>query len=100
MKWSATLLVALALLTDHAYGQRATVPSDATVYVRLVGSVHVEVDDTAIGGGRRAADLDHVEIGSGSGFVISPYGYILTNEHVIASGERLLARGTGRKAKI
>ena len=49
---------------------------------------------------RRTADIDQVEIGSGSGFVISQYGYILTNHHVIASGERLLARVTGGKAKI
>jgi hypothetical protein len=59
----------------------------------------VEVDDTAIGGGRRTADVDHIEIGSGSGFVISPYGYVLTNEHVIANGEHRLAR-PGASAKI
>jgi S1-C subfamily serine protease len=100
MKWSAAVFLALVLLPGAAHGQRANSPSDATVFIRLVGSVHVEVDDTAIGGGRRTADIDHIEIGSGSGFVISPYGYVLTNEHVIANGERLLARATGGKAKI
>jgi S1-C subfamily serine protease len=100
MKWSVPAFLALVLLPAHAHGQRANSPSDATVFIRLVGSVHVEVDDTAIGGGRRVADVDHIEIGSGSGFVISPYGYVLTNQHVIADGERLLARATGGKAKI
>ncbi|HMF93385.1 MAG TPA: trypsin-like peptidase domain-containing protein [Vicinamibacterales bacterium] len=100
MKWSVVVFLAIVLLPGDAHGQRANSPSDATVFVRLVGSVHVEVDDTAIGGGRRTADIDHIEIGSGSGFVISPYGYVLTNEHVIANAERLLARATGGKAKI
>jgi S1-C subfamily serine protease len=100
MKWSAGAFVALVLLPAAAHGQRANSPSDATVFIRLVGSVHLDIDDTAIGGGRRTADIDHIEIGSGSGFVISPYGYVLTNEHVIADGERLLARPTGGKAKI
>lgn len=100
MKWSAAVFLALVLLPGDARGQRANSPSDATVYIRLVGSVHIEVDDTPIGGGRRTADIDHIEIGSGSGFVISPYGYVLTNQHVIANVEQLLARATGGKAKI
>src|SRR6266480_2353951 len=100
MKWSAAVFLALVLLPGDAHGQRANSPSDATVFIRLVGSVHVEIDDTAIGGGRRTADIDHIEIGTGSGFVISPYGYVLTNQHVIANGEHLLARATGGKAKI
>jgi len=100
MKWSAAVFLAIVLLPGDVHGQRANSPSDATVFIRLVGSVHIEVDDTAIGGGRRTADIDHIEIGSGSGFVISPYGYVLTNEHVIANVERLLTRATGGKAKI
>lgn len=100
MKWSAAVFLGLALLPGDAHAQRANAPSDATVFIRLVGSVHLEIDDTAIGGGRRTADIEHIEVGNGSGFVISPYGYILTNEHVIASGERLLAKATGGNAKI
>jgi len=103
MKWSAAvpLAIVLLLLPGGARAERANAPSDATVFIRLVGSVHVEVDDTAIGGGRRTADIDHVEIGSGSGFVVSPYGYVLTNDHVIANGEWRLARpGGGAKIAV
>ena len=99
MKWSAVFLT-LVLLPGTAYAQRANSPADATVFIRLVGSVHVEVDDVPVGGVRRVVDVDHVEIGSGSGFVISPYGHILTNQHVIANAEQLLTRATGGKAKI
>jgi Trypsin-like peptidase domain len=103
MKWSAAvpLAIVLLLLPGDARAERANAPSDATVFIRLVGSVHVEVDDTAIGGGRRTADIDHIEIGSGSGFVVSPYGYVLTNDHVIANGEWRLARpGGGAKIAV
>jgi S1-C subfamily serine protease len=103
MKWSAAvpLAIVLLLLPGNARAERANAPSDATVFIRLVGSVHVEVDDTAIGGGRRTADIDHIEIGSGSGFVVSPYGYVLTNDHVIANGEWRLARpGGGAKIAV
>ena len=49
MKWCAAVFLALVLLPGDAQGQRANSPSDATVFIRLIGSVHVEVDDTAIG---------------------------------------------------
>jgi S1-C subfamily serine protease len=97
MNTSTAIALALILLPGAAWAQRAQSPSDATVYIRLIGSVHAEIDD---GGGHRTMDLDHVELASGSGFLISPYGYILTNEHVIANGEELLVSRAGTKAKI
>jgi len=100
MKWSAAVLLTLILFPSDARGQRANSPADATVFIRLVGSVHVEIDEVPVGGVRRVVDVDHVEIGSGSGFVISPYGHILTNQHVIANVERLLTRATGGRAKV
>src|SRR6185369_2385465 len=94
MKWFAAVLLTLILLPSYARGQRANSPADATVFIRLVGSVHVEIDEVPVGGVRRVVDVDHVEISSGSGFVISPYGHILTNQHVIANVERMLTGTT------
>ena len=80
---STALLVALAGAGTGLSAQRASSPAEATVFIRLIGSAHVEVEDQ---GNRRAADLNQVEIGSGSGFVVSPSGYVLTNHHVVGGG--------------
>ena len=88
-----TLVVALLLVASPAGAQRAQSPADATVFIRLVGSVHVDIDEAGV---RQTADLEHVEIGTGSGFVISPYGYVLTNDHVVDSREQTLTRGMRR----
>ena len=65
------LTVALALVPCVAAAQRARSPADATVFIRLIGSVHAELDE---GGIKRTVDEERVEVGTGSGFVISPFG--------------------------
>jgi S1-C subfamily serine protease len=80
------LTMALALVPSAAAAQRAKSPADATVFIRLTGSVHVEFDEAGI---KRTVDLDRVEVGTGSGFVISPFGYVLTNAHVVENGDPL-----------
>ena len=82
---AALFVTALVLLPNAAIAQRARSPADATVFVRLIGSVHAEFEDVD---GKQVVDIDRVEIGSGSGFVISPDGYVLTNEHVVRSGDQ------------
>jgi S1-C subfamily serine protease len=86
-----TLVAAMVLFPDRADAERAKSPADATVYIRLVGSLHADIEEAGV---KRAIDVDRVEIATGSGFVISPFGYLVTNNHVVASGEQfLLTRG-------
>src|SRR5262249_39002455 len=88
------VVVVFAAVPRVGQAQRAKSPADATVFVRLTGSVHIEYEDL---NGRQATDLNAVEIGSGSGFVISPYGYVLTNEHVVRTSEQVkVAKGLQR----
>ena len=83
---SVLLGAAFFLISVSAFAQRAKSPADAAVFIRIVGSVHAEIEEFGV---KRSVDLDRVEIGSGSGFVISPYGYVITNDHVVSDTETI-----------
>ena len=97
MKVVLILAVALLLVASPAGAQRARSPADATVFIRLVGSVHAEIEEAGL---KRAIDVDRVEIGTGSGFVISPYGYVLTNDHVVNNSEPFLVTKGVQQSRI
>ena len=88
----AILLWALILAAPCAYAQRAPDPSAATVLIRVIGDVHVEIDELGLGT-TRAFDRTGVQLSSGSGFVVSSYGYIVTANHVVTEQQLTAQRG-------
>ena len=79
------LALLLVVLASPGAARTAAPPdaTDATVFIRVIGEIRTEYQGTW----EESEERRNVDLGTGSGFVISPYGHVLTNYHVISGGE-------------
>ena len=86
--WMVAAVLALASVSAQTSAQPAAAVADATVFIRVVGNLRAEISRL---GGTRVEERTDVEVGSGTGFVISPFGYIVTAHHVVVGDESVEA---------
>jgi S1-C subfamily serine protease len=88
----------LMLVVPSVTVEAREIPTDAIVLIRVRGTVRVEAGAWP-GAPPETTELRDVEIGTGSGFVVSPDGYIITNHHAIADDTIFVDR-PGQKARL
>ena len=93
-RWLEFALI-LLLLPFSAMAERARNPASATAFIRVIGKIRIEYQDVW----DKSIEEKDIELGTGSGFVISSYGHVLTNYHVI-SDEEILKNVEGVDIKL
>jgi serine protease Do len=97
-------LVAIALLGAFVAGPAFASPTALPSFSELVKQVApavVNIDVAKDSGNPRGLALpmgDRVQRGQGSGFIIDPSGYIVTNNHVVRSADQITVRLSDKRA--
>ena len=86
--WMLAVVLAVASVPARTFAQPAAAVADATVFIRVVGNLRAEISRV---GDTRVEERIDVEVGSGTGFVVSPFGYIVTAHHVVVGAESVEA---------
>jgi len=83
--FQATPLIAVDLSLDE---QEATIRAIKKVSPAVVSIVVNDYEEVvSVGNGQTTKTKQKTQVGSGTGFLISPDGYILTNRHVVRAGD-------------
>ncbi len=83
---TTTLALAVALAACPVFAARVP-PLEATVFIRVIGHVRVLRGEDERVWREQLLDVREVEVGTGSGFVVSPHGWVVTSNHAVR-GER------------
>ncbi len=96
---SACLVHGATAMASGGRSAGAVDSSRATVFLRVIGDIEVVADRETTPIARTRLQRTNVQIATGSGFLFSSTGQILTCHHVISDGERT-GLVEGKKAKV